>query len=126
MRYFMIAVASHTAGQPHLGKRGLVRTSRKQLCLTNMAGTADIGHRCDSRRRSSVVAMTIIASWGRQILLLEQGFGVNALSVLRDLIRWDPVGLHIIGIAVTAPASLCHVGGEHRCGRVFNGFHTVI
>jgi len=61
-----------------------------------------------------MISMTVIAGWSRQIVLLQERLGMDAVLVLLNLIRRNPVGLHGIRIGMASSAS---VGYTRRVDR---------
>src|SRR5262245_31277633 len=77
----VIIVALYTLADLHQPKRSLMWTRLKETCLTNVALPADICHRSQSRRRSSVIPVAVVACGCREILLIVQSLRMHACFV---------------------------------------------
>ena len=114
----MIAMTSGTTGNAHLHEYLAVATLVEQLRVHRVALTADVDHRGDSRRRSAMIAVTVVAGRRRQIAFNRDHFPVHALFVLLDLVGRDFIRCHVFFVGVTSTAGIGDVGRMNRRTRI--------
>ena len=114
----MFSMAGVTLGESQLVEGFLVRALRKEISCARMALTADEAYGLDFGRGGAVVAVTAVTGRGGHILFFEQGLGMDALLVFRELVRRDPVGFHKRRIGMAAAAGLGDIPGESQRLRI--------
>src|SRR4029453_17431287 len=97
---------------------GGVGTVVEEIRLHGVTLSADIPYPRAPRRRRAVIAMAGVAGGSREIALHRQRVPVHALLILLQLIRGNPIGLHIYGISMAATPQLRHTHGVHARGGV--------
>src|ERR1700686_2632270 len=85
----------------------------EQLHLADVALAADESDAGHSWRGGAMISMAIVARRRGQIALLQQCLGVDAGAPARVLVdrQIAPIGVHSLGVGMTAAARLGDVGG---------------
>src|SRR3954469_9879718 len=105
----VIAVAGYTSRKRGRLECCLVRAGFKQLRLKDVTSRTHILHGCDPGRGRPMISMTGRAGRRAQISTCSQRFVVNTRTVGGELIRWNRVSLHVIGIGMAARTGLRNV-----------------
>ena len=88
-----------------------------------MALTTDIAHPRYARWRCAMVAVAIVAGWGRQVAFIYHHPPVHAFLVIRQLVGGNFVRRHVLGVGVTRPACVSNMqrmnGGARVTGRFY-------
>src|SRR4029453_377451 len=97
---------------------GGVGTVVEEIRLHGVTLSADIPYPRDPRRRRAVIAMAGVAGGSREGALHRPRVPVHALLILLQLVRGNPIRLHIYGVSMAATAHLRHTHGVNARSRV--------
>src|SRR5262249_38966115 len=116
--YSMIGVTDGTARDSQRDQDRGVSTVVEEIRLHCVTLSTDIPYPRDPRRCRAVIAMTGVAGGGREVALHRQHAPVHALLILLQLVRRNPIGLHICSVSMAATARLRHTHWVNARGRV--------
>jgi hypothetical protein len=107
-------MAGHTLGETETVKSSFMGAFQEEVTIDRMTLST---YRCDrisSGRVCPVVPVAIVTRRSRKVALHEQSQPMDALLILRKLVRRDVIAHHVSGVRMAAGTGTGSVSGVHR------------